>query len=333
MTLSGHPTVSVVIPAWNAARFITRAVTSVLSGQAGTLPDDTMLDVAEVIVVDDRSTDDTMAVLHGLATQHPRIKLLQNPRNLGPAGSRNAGVAAATGDWIALLDADDAFAPGRLLRMVGAAQAAGVDILADLPVLYDMAAGLAAPAAQQLPASGRTDILRLADFLRPDPETGLDLGLLKPVFRRRLVVEGLWHYPDDIRHGEDFALYFDLVAGGEKFALLREALYVFSTRIGAVSGSYSPGSVTNVNYRTIAADAEILAHRYSAQPDADAEVIALLATRKDRALRQNRIHGWTLPRKREIRRLRQWLQHDPRNRTEILHIIAAKLTGHRGLPD
>lgn len=319
-------TVSVVIPAWNAAGFIGRALASVLTGQ-----ESDSLRLAEVIVIDDQSGDDTLAVLTRLAAQAPCLKVVRNAVNLGPGATRNAGIAAATGDWIAVLDADDAYAPGRLPRLIGTARDQELEIIADLPELYDLAADQAAP--EQLPASGRLQRLALADLLRPDPETGLDLGLLKPVFRRRLAAEGVWRYPEAVRHGEDFALYFDLVGRGLPFGLLHEAHYIFSTRIGAVSGSYSPGSVTSVDYRAIAAHAAELAQSYGARHDADPGVMALLGERQTRALRQNRIYGWTLLRKREWKRLGQWLRRDRRNIAEMGRMVLAKLTGHRGLPD
>lgn len=330
MTQSGVQTLSVVIPAWNASCFIFRAITSALTGQDGPV-DGGALQLTEIIVVDDQSTDDTMTVVRNLAATEPRLKLLQNLKNIGPGGTRNAGIMAATGDWIAVLDADDAYAPGRLPRLVDTALRNDLSIIADLPVLYDLAAGATAPT--QLPASGKLVQLTLADLLRPDPATGLDLGLLKPVFCRRLATEKLWHYPEAVRHGEDFALYFDLVDRGEAFGLLHEAYYIFSTRIGELSGSYSPGSVTNVDYRAIAAHAEDLARIVAGKSGTKAEILALLQERSARALRQNRIYGWTLLRKRQVQRLKNWLLQDPRNRHEMLRIIRAKLAGHRGLPD
>lgn len=330
MTQTGLQTLSVVIPAWNAARFISRAITSALTGQDGPVEGGTV-QVTEIIVVDDQSTDDTLAVVRSLAATEPRLRLLQNPQNMGPGGTRNAGIRAATGDWIAVLDADDAYAPGRLPRLVDTALRHDLSIIADLPVLYDLAAGARAPT--QLPASGRLVQLSLGDLLRPDPDTGLDLGLLKPVFHRRLATEKLWHYPEAVRHGEDFALYFDLVSRGEAFGLLHEAHYIFSTRIGEISGSYSPGSVTDVDYRAIAAHAESLARAMAAKPGTAPEVLTLLQERSARALRQNRIYGWTLLRKRQGQRLKNWLLQDAGNRREMLGMIRAKLAGHRGLPD
>ncbi|MDH2328598.1 glycosyltransferase family 2 protein [Cereibacter sp. SYSU M97828] len=308
--------VSVILPAYNAARFIRRAVDSALAQDGVSV---------EVIAVNDASKDDTLAVLRELAQTRPGLRVLDNAANLGPGGTRNAGIAAAQGRWIAILDADDAFAPGRLARLVSVAEGQGAGIVADLPVFYDMAAGQAA--RTQLPASGAVQEVRQADFLEPDSATGLDFGLLKPMFRADL--RDRWHYAEGVRHGEDFELYFDLTGQGERFLLLHEALYVFSTRIGEISGSFSPGSVTDVDYRGIAAQSR----RLAARADLDAGMRELLAVREANALRANRRYGWTALRKRDKARLFAWLKRDPANRRDMLAMVMAKLRGHRGLPD
>ncbi|MCF1711087.1 glycosyltransferase family 2 protein [Tabrizicola sp. J26] len=320
--MTERPQVSVVIAAWNAAPFLARAVESALAGQG--------VGAVEVLIVDDCSTDNTVAVAEGLARVHPQVRVLRNARNSGPARSRNAGIAAAQGAWIAVLDADDAFAPGRLARMIAVAEAEGFEAVADLPVLYDLAADQAAP--EQLPASGSLSRLTLSDLLRPDPETGLDLGLMKPVYHRSLAERGLLRYPEGIRHGEDHRLYVELLRRGVGFGLLREAHYIFSTRIGAISGAYSPGSVTNVDYRAIARQNAGLAEELRATGELTPEIEGLLAARQSQALRQNRIYGWTTLRKRDWPRLKRWLGQEG-NARDLGWVILKKLAGQRGLPD
>ena len=96
-----RPTISVVIPTFNSAALVTEAVESAL-GQ--TLPPH------EVIVIDDGSTDDTQRRLGAFAD---RIAVICQ-QNAGVAAARNAGVARATGEFVAFLDADDIWHPRKL---------------------------------------------------------------------------------------------------------------------------------------------------------------------------------------------------------------------------
>ena len=94
--------ISVVIPAYNAEKHIARAIDSVL---AQTRPAD------EVIVVDDGSTDATAEVVRSYGD---KVIFLQQ-ENAGVSVARNAAIEAATGDWIAFLDADDEWLPEKLM--------------------------------------------------------------------------------------------------------------------------------------------------------------------------------------------------------------------------
>ncbi len=101
------PTVSVVIPTYNSADTVARAIDSAL-GQ--TVPP------TEILVIDDASSDDTAARLAAYADRSVRhIRLGQRG---GAAHARNAGIAAATGDFVAFLDADDEWLPAKLARQL-----------------------------------------------------------------------------------------------------------------------------------------------------------------------------------------------------------------------
>ncbi len=100
------PLVSVIVPAYNAARFLPESIPSVLA--------QTWTDF-ELIVVNDGSTDDTVACVE--AFTDPRIRLVSQA-NRGLAGARNGGIRAARGSFIALLDADDLWHPEKLARHV-----------------------------------------------------------------------------------------------------------------------------------------------------------------------------------------------------------------------
>jgi glycosyltransferase involved in cell wall biosynthesis len=95
---------SVIIPTYNRRHQISQAIDSVLAQEGIEL---------EIIIVDDGSIDGTVEWLPQ-AYPDPRIRVLSNNRKKGPAGARNTGLLAATGDCVALLDSDDCFLPYHL---------------------------------------------------------------------------------------------------------------------------------------------------------------------------------------------------------------------------
>lgn len=101
--------VSVVIPTFNRAATLPRAIDSVLAQDHRAL---------ELLVVDDASTDDTARVIAGYAD--PRLRLIRQPVNQGVAAARNRGIAEARGRWLAFLDSDDEWLPGKLTRQLAA---------------------------------------------------------------------------------------------------------------------------------------------------------------------------------------------------------------------
>ncbi|SHG39791.1 Glycosyl transferase family 2 [Chryseobacterium sp. OV279] len=97
--------ISVIVPVYNAERFVSQAVESALQFD----------DVHEVILIEDKSPDNALEVCQQLAGKHDRVQLYQHPDkgNHGAGPSRNLGIEKATGDFIAFLDADDYFLPNR----------------------------------------------------------------------------------------------------------------------------------------------------------------------------------------------------------------------------
>ena len=102
--MTGKPSISVVVASFNYAGLIGGALDSLLSQ---TLPAD------EIIVVDDGSQDDSVAVVRGYAQKHPSVKLYQHEGgvNRGLPATLELGVAKATGDWVAFCESDDLWEP------------------------------------------------------------------------------------------------------------------------------------------------------------------------------------------------------------------------------
>lgn len=110
------PTVSVITPAKNAARWIAGTIASV---RAQTYQD------WEMLIVDDGSTDGTLDVAREAAQGDPRIVLHRSQGVAGAGGARNVALELATGRFIAFLDSDDLWDPGKLDAQIGAMQANG----------------------------------------------------------------------------------------------------------------------------------------------------------------------------------------------------------------
>jgi len=108
------PHISVILAAYNAQAYLQQSVRSVL--------DPSYTDL-EVIVVDDGSSDGTAAVCRSLAADDRRVKLISQP-NAGISAARNRGLAAAAGEWISVIDADDLWRPGKLARQLSVTQQA-----------------------------------------------------------------------------------------------------------------------------------------------------------------------------------------------------------------
>jgi glycosyltransferase involved in cell wall biosynthesis len=112
---ASRPEVTVVIPTHSRWDLLSSAALPAALGQEAV--------ELEVVVVDDGSTDSTAERLGEIAD--PRIRVVRHERPRGVAQARNAGMAAARGTWIALLDDDDLWAPGKLRNQVDLATAEG----------------------------------------------------------------------------------------------------------------------------------------------------------------------------------------------------------------
>ncbi len=106
------PSISVVIPTYNRAHCLTRAIKSVIEQQG----DGESFNICEIIVVDDNSQDDTKRVLDSL--NNPRIRYYKLDRNGGAGNARNIGAGMAKGDWIAFQDSDDEWLPQKTLTQL-----------------------------------------------------------------------------------------------------------------------------------------------------------------------------------------------------------------------
>lgn len=178
--------ISVVIPAFNAVAFIPRCLNSVF---AQTLEPD------EVIVVDDGSDDDSGAVAKNLGATIVRRK------NGGLSAARNSGIEAASGDWIALLDADDLWAPDKLARQKAVVRPDTVLVYTGIRIFDDGGVRKELPATA--PALAR-EMLRYRNPITPST-----------VLVRRDAVVRDHGFREDIRACEDWEMWVRLKKFGQ----------------------------------------------------------------------------------------------------------------------
>jgi glycosyltransferase involved in cell wall biosynthesis len=192
-----RPLVSVVIPCYNAARFLPEAVASVLAQHYEPL---------EILLVDDGSTDSTPEIAPGLA---PEVRYLRQ-ENRGPSAARNLGLREARGEIIAFLDADDLWPAGKLDLQVGR-------------LLQDPALDLVSGRIRyvELPG-GQIPDLR---FETPDQALpGIHIG--SAVYRRRAfdVVGG---FDESLRYSEDHDWFLRAREAALKMLVLAEVTLLY----------------------------------------------------------------------------------------------------------
>jgi glycosyltransferase involved in cell wall biosynthesis len=115
--MTGRPFFSVIMPVYNRAAVVGRAIRSCLAQEEVSF---------ELIAVDDGSTDDSVAAVK--AFDDPRIRLMVHEQNRGPCPARNTAMAAARGEWFVFLDSDDELLPGALQTIQRRALAAPPDV-------------------------------------------------------------------------------------------------------------------------------------------------------------------------------------------------------------
>lgn len=217
---------SVVVPAYNVAPYLERALDSALA--------QTMSDL-EVIVVDDGSTDATRAIAQRLAANEPRVRLICNERNVGEARTRSIAQRAARGQWLAPLDGDDAWMPERLERLLSTPGAASADVVADDVYRVEMNRHTAWSCLRHrwqapLTLSGPR-WLTAPDLVRHH------LGVLQPLIRRGFLERHRIEFPNVSLAG-DFYFYLELALAGARWLQVPEGYYVYFVRPGSITAAW-----------------------------------------------------------------------------------------------
>ena len=209
--------VSVVIPAWNAEGWLARALDSVL-GQTF-LPE-------EVIVVDDGSTDGTADV----ARAYGGPVRLVSQENRGLSGARNRGIEEARAEWVAFLDADDYWLPGKLAQQCALIEADPELGFISCAARVEYEDG---DVAGEWPCAGREEA---ADMLRTLFRRHAAMaGSGSAVMARRVLLHALGGFDTALDSLEDVDMWMRLAAEA-RYSCVAEPLVVITRRRGSMSG-------------------------------------------------------------------------------------------------
>jgi glycosyltransferase involved in cell wall biosynthesis len=229
--MPSEPTISVLMPAYNAGRYVAAAVESILT--------QTYTDF-EFLIIDDGSTDRTPRVLKRYAARDPRIRLVSRP-NRGLVPTLNEGLALARGEFIARMDADDIALPHRFERQIA--------YMREHPDIICVGS-----AVMTMDQAGR-DLIESG--YPPDHETIQELSLRgRPnlwhptAMMRREAVMAIGGYREEMKAGEDHDLWLRLGERG-RLANLDEVLLRY--RIHPGSKGQSENELSN-HYSKMASD-------------------------------------------------------------------------------
>jgi len=224
---SSSARVSVIMPAFNCARFIGQALESVLSQD---------YDPIEVIVIDDGSTDDTGSIARGFGS---RVKVFEQ-QNLGPAEARNFAIAKATGEYLAFLDADDVWLPGKLKAQIAffsANPAAAIVYTRFIPWKAGKDGKFAAPTSVPWTAAPGLDH-ELSGWIYPQLLLDSHIHIITAVIRRR-VFETVGAFDGRFGRGSDYDFWLRASRQYQAFRLSRDGA-LYRIHAGGISARTDP---------------------------------------------------------------------------------------------
>lgn len=199
--------VSVLMPAYNAEKYVEIAIRSVMEQTISSW---------EMVIIDDHSTDETARVIEACAQQDSRIRFYENEKNMGAAWTRNRGLDLCRGRYVALLDSDDVWLPEKLEKQLALAQRENADIV------Y-CSYGIINEHGEK----------RCNDFIVPE-KTDFNTSLVKSVIScstallSRTVTDH-YRFPQGYYH-EDLAMWLQLLSDGMKAVGVQDVLAEYRVR-------------------------------------------------------------------------------------------------------
>lgn len=211
--------ISVILPVYNAEKYLCETLDSVISGVFADF---------EIIAVNDGSTDGSLDILRSYAERDNRVKIIDKP-NTGVSDTRNVGISAAEGEYLAFLDADDIYAPEYLERMYSAAEESGADVTVCGYITFRGYAPAFEASVSQ--AAKPTNIKELLD-------TGFMTPLGVKLVRRQVVTENNIEFDKNLAFGEDLFFSWKVCLASENTVKVTDVLYGYRMSADGATARY-----------------------------------------------------------------------------------------------
>lgn len=210
------PKISVIMPVYNKAAYVEKAINSVLEQP---------FDDLELIVVNDGSKDQSLTLVQGIADRDARVRVLDVP-NGGVSSARNIGLEHAQGEWIQFLDADDILERAYLSKAMKVLDQTPADILFTGFTMVDEQMHPVKQVA--LPVLGELNQSQLCDcFIHHQYKSGFFGYISNKLFRRSLLEESGAEFPVGVTLAEDLDFYAKLYPAVKRAYFLEENSFLY----------------------------------------------------------------------------------------------------------
>ncbi len=207
------PLVSIIVPAYNAEKTITKCLDSLVNQTLKEL---------EILVINDNSKDNTESIVQKYVKKYKNIKLFTNSKNLGPSGARNKGLENAQGKYIGFVDSDD-YVDKTMYQKMSEAMTEDIDLVAC--GRYNISSNEIKPIINQNETNNPKEFSKTSNYIT------------EKLFKKVVIEKHNLRLPEKYSYAEDFAFLIRYKYYANKMIILKEPLYYYLAD--------SEGSITN----------------------------------------------------------------------------------------
>ena len=215
------PFVSLIIPVYNAEKYLHRCLTSVM--------EQTFQDM-EIIIVNDGSTDDSLAICKEYQQMDPRFRIIDK-ENSGVSDSRNRAIAEARGEYLQFMDSDDWLTPDATESFVYAAKKFDCDLVIADFYRVDKAVFTE---KQHIRERGLLTREQYAEYMMQEPADFYYGVLWNKLYRRSIIIENQLSMDTELRWCEDFLFNLSFIRHAERFTANQTPIYYYMKRRGSL---------------------------------------------------------------------------------------------------